>query len=100
MSFVWTLLGTIAQLMLAYLLFMLVVFSAGGLANGVALGKFQLGILNLSIFLLPALCLLSACIVIYLHLRAGGAASYAWYAMPLVATVLYVAYVTWLGRGA
>ena len=98
MSFGWTLAGTILQLMLANFLFMLVAFSGGGLANGGALGKRPLGVLNLSLFLLPASCVLSACIVIFLHWRGGGAMSYAWYALPLVATVFYVAYVTALSR--
>ena len=77
--------------------FMLVAFSGGGLASDNSLGKRRIGILNLSLFLLPALCVLSACIVIWLHWR-GGAISYAWYALPLVTTVFYVAYVTALGR--
>lgn len=98
MSLTWTVLGTIAQLLLAYFLFMVVVFSAGGIANGVTLGRVQLGILNLSVFVLPGLCVLSAAIVVFLHLRAGSATSYWWYAMPLGATLLYLAYAVWLGR--
>ncbi|MEP6897848.1 MAG: hypothetical protein ABI870_04905 [Rhodanobacter sp.] len=92
MSFGWVLLGTMGQLMLAYFLFMVVVFSAGGIANGARLGKFHSGMLTLSIYLLPALCLVSAGIVLYLHGHAGSAASYWWYAMPLAATALYLAY--------
>ncbi|GLQ90248.1 hypothetical protein [Dyella flagellata] len=98
MSFGWTLAGTITQLMLALFLFMLVVFSAGGLANGASLGKLQMGILNLSIYLLPALCVLSALIVLYLQWHGGSAMSYWWYTMPLVATVLYLAYAIILGH--
>ncbi len=98
MSFGWTLAGTILQLMLANFLFMLVAFSGGGLASGGSLGKRRLGVLNLSLFLLPGLCVLSACIVIFLHWRGGGAISYAWYALPLVATAFYVVYVTVLSR--
>lgn len=98
MSFGWTLFGTIAQLLLAYFLFMVVVFSAAGIANGSQLGKLQLGILNLSIFLLPALCVLSAAIVVYLHRHGGSAASYGWYAMPLAATALYLGYAIILGH--
>jgi len=98
MSFGWTLAGTIAQLMLALFLFMVVVFSAGGIANGASLDKFQLGILNASMYVLPALCVLSALIVVYLQWHGGGAMSYWWYAMPLAATVLYLAYAIILGR--
>ena len=88
----WTLAGTVAQLMLALFLFMLVAFSAGGIGNGVALGKVQLAIFNLSVFTLPALCVLSAGIVVYLHMHGGSASSYWWYVMPLGATVVYLVY--------
>lgn len=54
----WTLLGTIGQLALANFMFMLAVFTGGGLAS----------------------------------------TSYAWYAMPLVGALLYVAYVRALCR--
>jgi hypothetical protein len=98
MSFGWTLLGTIAQLMLAPFLFMFVAFSAGGIANGASLDKLQLGLLNLSMFLLPALCVLSALIVMYLQRHGGGVLSYWWYTMPLAATALYLVYAIILGR--
>lgn len=88
----WTLAGTVAQLMLAGFLFMMVVFSAAGIGNGVALGKLQLAIFNLSVFVVPALCVLSAGIVVYLHMHGGSASSYWWYAMPLGATVVYFVY--------
>ncbi|GLQ96167.1 hypothetical protein [Dyella mobilis] len=89
MSVVWTVLGTIVQLMLAPFLFMLVVFSASSIADA---GTVETGILNLSIFLLPALCVVSGLIVIYLHWRRRGAASYWWYGMPVVGTAAYLAY--------
>jgi hypothetical protein len=93
MSFGWTLAGTIAQALLALFLYMLVIFSAGGIANAITLNKLQMGVLNASIYLLPALCALSAIIVLYLHRTGGSAMSYCWYAMPLVGTVMYLAYV-------
>jgi hypothetical protein len=98
MSWGWTLAGTIAQLMLAFFLFMLVAFSAGGVANGATLSRFHMGILNLSLCVLPALCVFSALIVMYLHWHAAGAMSYWWYAMPVAGTVVYLAYVMILGH--
>lgn len=98
MSFGWTLTGTILQLMLANGLFMLVAFSGGGLANGSKLGKWQMRILNGSLFLLPGLCVFSACLVLCLYWRGANAVAYAWYALPVLATVWYVAYVIILGR--
>lgn len=92
MSFGWTLTGTIFELVLAYLLFMLAAFAGGGFASGGSLSKRQLGILDLALFLLPGLCLFSACVVIVLHWFGGSTASYAWYALPLLATAIYMAY--------
>lgn len=99
MSFGWTLIGTIGQLGLAYMLFMLVVFSACGLAGGAQLGRRSTTILDKSMYALPMLCLLSAAIVICLHCMGGGVASYAWYAMPLAGALLYVLYFIALVRG-
>jgi hypothetical protein len=93
---VWTTLGTIAQGMLGLVLFMLVAFSGGGLANGGAIAEWELGVLNLSLLLLPALCALSAVIVIVLHLRSSSAVGYAWYLLPVVGAALYVGYVSFL----
>jgi hypothetical protein len=98
MSFGWTIVGTLAQLMLAFFLFMVVVFSAGGIANGASLGKLHLGILNFSMYFLPALCILSAIIVAYLHRHGGSVKSYWWYAMPLAGTGLYLSYAICLVR--
>lgn len=92
MSIVWTLLGTFGQLMLAYLLFMLVAFSGGGLVSGGQFHRRQLRVLDLSLFALPGACGLSAVIVLYLQWAGGSARSYWWYTLPLVATTLYFAY--------
>ena len=98
MSWGWTLLGMFGQLLLAYLLFMLVAFSGGGLASGRSLRPRQLRVLNLSIFVLPGACLCSALIVPGLQVAGGGAGAYAWHALPLVATALYLGYLRWLVR--
>jgi hypothetical protein len=98
MSWGWTLLGMFGQLLLAYLLFMLVAFSGGGMASGRSLRPRQLRVLNLSIFVLPGACLCSALIVLGLQVCGGGAGAYAWHALPLVATVLYLGYLRWLVR--
>jgi hypothetical protein len=96
MSVVWTVLGTFAQGLLALVLFMLVAFSGGGFGSNGSISGFELGVLNLSLYLLPGLCALSALIVIALHLHSSGAAGYAWYLMPVAGAALYVAYVTFL----
>lgn len=98
MSMGWTLLGTFGQLILGYLLFMLVAFSAGGLANGNQFRPAQMKVLDLSLFVLPGACALSAVIVLCLQWAGGSARSYGWYLLPLVATALYFAYFSALVR--
>jgi hypothetical protein len=48
MSLGWTLLGTIGQLALANFMFMLAVFTGGGLASGTSRSKSVPRVLNLS----------------------------------------------------
>lgn len=98
MSVGWTLLGTFGQLMLGYLLFMLVAFSAGGLVSGNQFRRVQMKVLDLSLLVLPGACGLSAVIVLCLHWLGGSALSYWWYAMPLIAATLYVVYFSALVR--
>ncbi|MEO7129399.1 MAG: hypothetical protein ABI040_11160 [Rhodoferax sp.] len=100
MSLAGMVLGTILQLMLAFFLFMLVAVSGGGASDGAAPDKVQIGILNFSLYALPATCLVSAGIVLYLYLHGSGPSSYWWHGLPLVATALYVVYVLNLGSGA
>lgn len=90
MSLAWVVAGTLGQLIMGCLLFMLVVFSGAGIANAHALSKFQSVFLSLSIYLLPFSCLLSAGIVIYLYRSGAGAASYWWYTFPLLLAVVYL----------
>jgi hypothetical protein len=92
MSIGWTLLGTFGQLMLAVYLFMLVAFSAGGLVNGGDFRRAQVRVLDVSALVLPGTCLWSAAIVLVRHWQGAGAQSYAWYALPLGATALYLLY--------
>jgi hypothetical protein len=84
--------------MLGYFLFMVVVFSASGIGNAGKLGRIESAILNLSMFALPATCVVSALIVVYLYWRGGSAASYWWYGFPLAAAALYLTYATWLNN--
>jgi hypothetical protein len=98
MSLPWIILGTIAQLMLALFLFMLVVFSGGGLVTGNKFSKIQMDILNLSMFVLPGACIVSVVVVWMLYWHGAGVSAYWWYALPLAATGAYLAYAISLGR--
>jgi TRAP-type C4-dicarboxylate transport system permease small subunit len=92
MSILWTRLGRFGQLILAHVLFMLVAFSGGGLVSNGRVRRAQVKTLDLSLFVLPGACALSAVIVLCLHGWGGSARSYCWYALPLIMAVLYFAY--------
>lgn len=92
MSIGWTVVGTLGQLILAGLLFMLVAFSAGGLVSGQQFRRAHMRILDISLFALPGSCALGTLIVWYLHWAGAGVRSYGWFALPLAVTALYLVY--------
>ena len=98
MSLIGVVIGTFAQLCFAFFLFMLTAFAGGGYANGNSLKPLQLAILDLSLYLLPALCVISAGIVIVLYRQDAGAGSYFWYLLPVIGTVMYFVYTNNLTR--
>lgn len=92
MSLGWVIAGTAGQVLLGVFLFMVVIFSGAGIVNGHNLSPFQTGILNFSMYALPALCVISACVVLYLYHIDGSASSYWWYAVPVIAAAVYLIY--------
>ena len=92
MSLVWIILGSIVQLLLATVFFMLVVFSSAGIANGRTLTYLQSKILDWSLYALPLSCVLSAVLVIFLYWIGGGSAAYWWYALPAAAIAAYLVF--------
>lgn len=94
MSIKWIIAGTIAQLMLGAFLFMFAVFgSAGALDHANRAGKqlswLQAIVIDWSIYTLPAFCLAGAGIVFYCYKNGGGAVSYCWHLLPIIATTAY-----------
>lgn len=83
--------------MLAMFLFMLVAFSAGAIANGNSVSRRQMRILNLSIYALPATCVFSAGIVVYLFCIGADVAAYWWHLLPMGATVAYLLFTSSIG---
>ncbi len=75
MSLIWVVLGTIFQIFLFNFVAMVVAFSAGGIVNGHSLSRVQMFILDLSLYLLPILCVVSAGIVIYQY-NIGGSTNF------------------------
>ncbi|MET4570994.1 hypothetical protein ABIE04_003376 [Rhodanobacter soli] len=66
MTWGWVVVGTLAQLMLGLFLFMLVVFSASSMDGVGKLAGVHSKILALSLFGLPATCVVSAGMLIHL----------------------------------
>jgi hypothetical protein len=98
MSLGWVIAGTVGQLALGGFLFMFVIFSAAGIVNDHALEPYQKSILDFSILALPAVCFISACIVLYLYHIDASASSYWWYAVPVMAAALYLIYAVHLNE--
>ena len=94
MSLIAVILGTIFQLALSLFLFMLAAFAGGGIVNGRNLSELQIKILDISLYVLPCLCLISAGIVIYQYTHGGTNNSFWWYSMPIVAAIIYIIYVS------
>jgi hypothetical protein len=98
MTWGWVVVGTLAQLMLGLFLFMLVVFSASSMDGVGKLAGVHSKILTLSLFGLPATCVVSAGMLIHLYRSGGGPSSWWWHAMPLAAAAVYLVYAISLGK--
>lgn len=94
MSLSWVILGTFFQLGLALFLFMLAAFAGGGIANGRSLSELQSKILDLSLYCLPGLSLVSAGIIVYQYTQGGTIDSYWWHGMPVVGAIVYIVWVS------
>lgn len=94
MSLLSLVLSVIGLLMLAMFQFMLVAFSAGGLANGNKLSAWKMSVLNVSIYLIPALSVITAAALIYFYVSHSPYLSLKWHFVPLAVTVIYIVFVT------
>lgn len=101
MTLGWVVFGTVAQAFLAFFLFMVVVFSSSSIANLQTLTRVQNTILDLSLYALPASCILSAVVVIYCYRSGGSPSGYWWHALPIALTIAYLVFATHLsGQGS
>lgn len=98
MSLGWVIAGTFGQSMLAFFLFMIAVLAGGGIANGNALSKLELAVLDLSMLALPGSCIVSAGVVIYLYVADAGPSSYWCYGLPAAVLATYAMFVSELTR--
>jgi hypothetical protein len=92
MTLGWVIAGTIAQLMLGIMSFLLVAFSAAGIANGKTLNKLQMASLNIALYVLPASCFFSAGFVAWRYYQDVTTSAYSWYLMPAPFIGLYLVY--------
>ncbi|MDV2078907.1 hypothetical protein [Marinobacter xestospongiae] len=93
MSLMGVILGTLGQLMLAFMLFMFSVFMGAGAANTTELQPWQTALLNGAIYALPGLCVLTAEGVFVSYLAGAGSSQYHWYWLPVVVAVFYGVFV-------
>ena len=94
MSLLGLVLSVIGQLMFAMFQFMLIAFSAGGLANGNKLSSWKMSVLNVSIYFIPALSVVTAAALIYFYVSHSPYLSLKWHFLPLATTVAYLVFVT------
>lgn len=92
MSLFWVVVSVMAQLGLAMMLFLLVAFSGGGIANQDKVSKSVILALDVSLYVLPLLCFVSAGLIVYGYLSGASARTYWWHLLPLPAAVAYLAF--------
>ncbi len=90
MSLFWVVCSVVGQLSLAFMLFMLVAFSAGGIANAGGVSARDMLLLNVSLYVLPLLCLVSAGLMIHGYLSGASARAYWWHLLPIPPAIAYV----------
>lgn len=90
--------GSIVQLQMCVVLFMVVVLFASGIGDRHGPGRMHMAILKAWMVALPGTALLSAVVVICLYFRDASATGYWWYVLPLGAAVLYIGYALGLAR--
>ncbi len=89
MYWVWVVLGTIIQLALSCVLFVLpisILIIDGGVSS------LQETLINYFMFILPASCLISAGIVIYKYHDKGSRYCYLWYFLPIFLTFIFLVF--------
>lgn len=90
---IWSLLGAaLLQGMLAYLLFMLVVFWGAGLANGRNLARWQIRVLDLAMFAVPGSCVVLVLFLAVRYWREQPAPGWWWHLLPLLAFAAFAAF--------
>lgn len=98
MSLTMLLVGVAVQVLFAFFQFMMVVFSAAGTANTRDLTPGQQRILFSFMWLLPAISVATAAVLVVGYRLQASWLSHAWHAVPVVCAALYFAYALRLSR--
>lgn len=93
MTLGWVVAGSIGQLLLAYMLFMLVAFGFSAVGASHRPTPFDSSVLNSALFSVPASCIVSAVVVIVLYRMAAGRLAYLWYLAPIFLFSGYLLYI-------
>lgn len=92
MSLFWVVFSVVAQLGLAMMLFLLVAFSGGGIANQDKVSESVILVLDVSLYVLPLLCVISAGLMIHGYLSGASARTYWWHLLPMPAAIAYLVF--------
>ncbi|PSF04538.1 hypothetical protein C7H09_19345 [Marinobacter fuscus] len=84
--------GTLGQITLAYLLFMVAVFGFSAVSNTHRPTPLDSRILDSAFYILPGSCLLSAVAVIGLYWAGASSRAYLWYTAPVILFLIYCIY--------
>jgi len=93
MTLGWVIAGSIGQVLLAYMLFMLVVFGFSAVGNNQRLTSFDESVLNSAFYSVPASCIFCAIVVIVLYRAGSGKLAYLWYLAPIFLFSGYLLYI-------
>lgn len=93
MTLGWVVAGTIGQFLLAYMMFMLVVFGFSAVGTTHRPTPFDSSVLDSALYSVPASCIVSAIVVIVLYRIGGGKLAYLWYTAPLFLFSGYLVYI-------
>lgn len=93
MTLGWVVAGTIGQCLLAYMLFMLVVFGFSAVGTTSRPTPFDSSVLDSAMYAVPASCFVSAVVVIVLYRMGAGKLAYLWYTAPLFVFSGYLVYI-------
>jgi len=93
MTLGWVIAGSIGQVLLAYMLFLLVVFGFSAVDTSHRPASIDDSVLTSAIYSVPASCILSAVVVMGLYRMDAGKLAYLWYTVPIFLFCGYLLYI-------